>query len=353
MLDTPSPYIKQALKGFSAYIPGEQPAVDSNLIKLNTNENPFPPSPAVMETLKGFSEDKLRLYPDPLHTRLRQAAGNLLGVSPELVIGGNGSDEILAMILRAFLDPGDVVAYPCPTYSLYPTLALMLGGQISEHPAGLGESKIEAVMDAPAKITFIASPNSPDGYLVRHEDILRLCQKRRGTGIVVADEAYVDFSEGGAIGLVEQVDNLIITRTLSKSFSLAGLRVGIGIACPPLIQALWAVKDSYNLGSLPQALAAAALEDAETMQKNARQINRIREATSQSLRQRGWRVYPSQANFIFTEPPARPAEEIYKHLVSRKIFVRYFPAAPLDRGLRISIGTEAQMQRLLEEIDRM
>lgn len=347
-----SPYVKQALKSFSAYVPGEQPAPDPDLIKLNTNENPFPPSPQVIKVLQGFTEEKLRLYPDPLHTRLRQAVGQLLGVSPDLVIGGNGSDEILAMILRAFLDPGDVVAYPCPTYSLYPTLTLMLGGRLSEHSAGLGESKVEAVMDIPAKITFIASPNSPDGYLVEKEDILRLCRARQGQGIVVADEAYVDFSEGGAVDLVELVDNLVITRTLSKSYSLAGLRVGIGIACPSLIEALWEVKDSYNLGSLPQALAVAALEDSQTMQRNARALIRIREVTSQGLRQRGWRVYPSQANFIFAEPPCGSARDLYESLASRKIFVRYFSAPPLDQGLRISIGSEAQMQRLLEEIDR-
>ncbi len=348
-----SPYIKSALRGFEAYVPGEQPPPDPNLVKLNTNENPYPPSPRVVEVLHSFDPDRLRRYSDPLMTRLREVAGALIGADPELLIAGNGSDEVLSMILRAFLDPGDTVAYPYPTYSLYPTLARMYGGVTAECPALLGGPKIEPVLNTPAKITFIASPNSPDGHRVKHEDIVRLCQARQGIGLVVVDEAYVDFSEGGVPGLIHEFDNLIVTRTLSKSFSLAGLRVGIAAACKPLMSALWAVKDSYNLGALPQALAVAALEDADYMSANAKKIVATREETTEALQNRGWRVYPSQANFILTEPPMRNASAIYRALASRGIFVRYFNYAPLDRGLRISIGSPEQMARLLEEIDRL
>lgn len=353
MPDTESPYIKSTLRGFEAYVPGEQPAPDPNLIKLNTNENPYPPSPRVVEVLRSFDPDRLRRYSDPLHTRLREVAGELIGIDPGLLIAGNGSDELLAMILRAFLDPGDIVTYPFPTYSLYPTLTRMYGGKTVECPALLGGPKVEPVLNTPAKITFIASPNSPDGHRVKHEDIIRLCQARQGAGIVVVDEAYVDFSEGGVTELIKEFDNLIITRTLSKSFSLAGLRVGIAAACRPLMNALWGVKDSYNLGSLPQALAVAALEDADYMRENARRIIATREETTDALHGRGWRVYPSHANFIFTEPPMRNAGAIYRALTSRGIYVRYFDHAPLDRGLRISIGSPEQMQRLMEEIDRL
>jgi histidinol-phosphate aminotransferase len=348
MSSTQSPYVKSALRGFSAYVPGEQPQPDPNLIKLNTNENPYPVAPGVLEVLHHLSSDSLRRYSDPNQVRLRETAAKVMKVNPEHLIAGNGSDELLAMILRAFLDPGELVAYPCPTYSLYPTLTRMYGGQTVECPAPLGAPKIAPVLSIQAKITFIAAPNSPDGYLVERDEISRLCEARQGIGIVVVDEAYVDFSQGGATGLIKHYDNLIITRTLSKSYSLAGLRVGLAAACKPLMDALWAVKDSYNLGTVPQALAGAALEDQEWMQRNANRIIATRENTTQELVQRGWYVYPSQANFIFTEPPAgRSAQELYQHLAEQQIYVRYFPSPPLDKGLRISIGSDAEMQTLL------
>jgi histidinol-phosphate aminotransferase len=320
------------------------------VVKLNTNENPYPPSARVVETLRKYDEDGLRRYPDPVHTALRTAAGQVLGVPPEFIVAGNGSDEILAMILRAFLDPGERVAYPYPTYSLYPTLARMHGGQIAECPAPLGGPKVEAVLKVDAKITFIASPNSPDGAAVPASEIQRLCAARAGKGIVVADEAYVDFSEGGVTGLVQDFDNLIVTRTLSKSYSLAGLRLGIGVANRPLIDALWAVKDSYNVGSLPQALAVAALQDQACMRSQADRIVKTREETSVALQRLGWRVYPSQANFIFAEPSDGNAAEIYQRLAERQIFVRYFNYPPLDRGLRISIGSDDHMRRFLDAL---
>ncbi len=351
MPDSESPYVKFVLRGFEAYVPGEQPPPDPNLVKLNTNENPYPPSPRVVEVLHSFDPDRLRRYSDPLHTQLRENSGALIGVDPDLIIAGNGSDELLAMILRAFLDPDDIVTYPFPTYSLYPTLTRMYGGKAVECPALLGGPKVEPVLSTPAKVTFIASPNSPDGHLVKKEDIIHLCQARQGIGVVVVDEAYVDFSEGGVTDLIAEFDNVIITRTLSKSFSLAGLRVGIAAACKPLIEALWAVKDSYNLGSLPQALAVAALEDADYMRANAARIIATREETTEELRNRGWRVYPSHANFIFTEPPMQNAGALYRALAAKGVYVRYFSTAPLDRGLRISIGSPEQMERLLAEID--
>ncbi|MCG3198971.1 MAG: Histidinol-phosphate aminotransferase [bacterium] len=346
-----SPYLRRSLAGFAAYTPGEQPPSSDRLVKLNTNENPYPPSPKVIEAMRGFDPDALRRYPDPTFTALRQAAGNLLGVPPEWVIAGNGSDELLAMVLRAFVDPGEVVAYPVPTYSLYPVLAEIEGARVCECPAPMGGPKIEAVLEVPAKVTFVATPNAPDGYLVSAEEIARLCAARRGNGVVVADEAYVDFSDGGAVGLVGEFENLLVTRTLSKSFSLAGLRLGIAVGQPSLLEPLWAVKDSYNLGALPQALATAALQDAEWMCANARKIVTTRERTSEDLRKRGWRVYPSHANFIFAEPPGGNARDLYAALAERGVFVRYFSTPPLVGGLRISIGSPEQMGRLLEEID--
>lgn len=346
-------YAKRALQSVQPYTPGEQPARHPGLIKLNTNENPYPPSPRVLATLAAFDCDALRRYPDPSQRTLREAAAALLDVPSEWVIAGNGSDELLAMILRAFVNPGDTVAFPVPTYSLYRTLAQSVEAEVIERPVPLGAPKVGAVLDIPAAVTFIATPNAPDGYLVQPDDIARLCEARSGVGVVVVDEAYVDFSVGGCLTLVRQYDNVVITRTLSKSFSLAGLRAGIAVACPSLIQALWTVKDVYNLGALTQALATAALQDAATMRANAQRIIATRESFSAAMAQRGWHVYPSQANFIFAVPPRGDAGDLYRALCARQIYVRYFPVPMLDHGLRISIGTPEQMQTLLSALDTL
>lgn len=346
-------YIKAGLRGFAPYVPGEQPQPSGRLVKLNTNENPYPPSPRVADALRNFDLDALRRYPDPGSNQLREIAASRLGVDPRRVIAGNGSDELLAMILRAFITPGEVVTYPEPTYSLYPVLARMYEAVIDARPAPMGGPKVGAVLDVPAKVTFIASPNAPDGYLVGNSDIEQLCRAREGVGVVVVDEAYVDFSEGGATGLVDRHPNLIVTRTLSKSFSLAGLRVGILAAGDDAIDPLWAVRDSYNLGSLPQALATAAFEDWDAMRENAAKIIATRERTAEELDRRGWNVFPSHANFVFAEPPTGNAAEIYHALAAQEIYVRYFSSPPLDKGLRITIGTDDQMARLFEEVDAL
>lgn len=353
MTDQPNRYAKAALRGLSAYTPGEQPKVDPDLIKLNTNENPYPPSPKVLEALRSFDPERLRRYPDPVCTRLREAAANLLGVNPAGVLVGNGSDELLAMILRAFVDPGDRVVYPVPTYSLYVTLTRMYGGLPVEVPASVGGPKVEAVLEEEGAVTFIASPNSPDGYETPQSEIRRLCEKRMGKGVVVVDEAYVDFTQSTCVPLVAEFENLVVTQTLSKSFSLAGLRLGIAVAGSALIGPLQVVKDSYNLGMLPQLLATAALEDPDYMRENSRKIIETRESTQEQLRNRGWKVFPSKANFIFAEPPGVEARRLYEELAARKIYVRYFNSPPLHQGLRISIGTPAEMERFLAAVDEI
>ncbi|MCA9446979.1 MAG: histidinol-phosphate transaminase [Candidatus Omnitrophica bacterium] len=348
-----NPYSKKAIEGLSAYTPGEQPKPDPDLVKLNTNENPYPPSPRVVETLKDFEIDRLRRYSDPLSSLLRNRAAELLKVDSNSVLAGNGSDELLAMILRAFVDPGDEVVYPVPTYSLYVTLTRMYGGVPVEVPAEIGGSKVDKVLDREAAVTFIASPNSPDGYQTEQGEIRKLCEKRMGTGVVVVDEAYVDFTEGSCVPLVEKYENLVVTQTLSKSFSLAGLRLGIAVAGSALLQPLQVVKDSYNLGSLPQALGAAALSDPDHMRSNAKRIVETREITQDKLRERGWKVFPSKANFIFAEPAGFEAKQLYEELAKRKVYVRYFSSPPLDRGLRISVGSPEQMAKFFKAVDEI
>jgi len=348
-----NPYAKKALEGLSAYTPGEQPRPDPELIKLNTNENPYPPSPKVTQALRDFDPDRLRLYSDPVSTRLRAEAANLLGVDSDAVLVGNGSDEILAMILRAFVDPGESVVYPVPTYSLYVTLTRMYGGVPLEIPASVGGPKVGAIIDQDAAVTFIASPNSPDGYETPEQEIRDLCSRRMGKGVVVVDEAYVDFTESSCVPLVAEFENLVVTQTLSKSFSLAGLRLGIAVAGKALIEPLQVVKDSYNLGVLPQVLGLAALSDPDHMRENAKKIVQTREETQEKLRAMGWKVIPSKSNFIFAEPAGIEARRIYEELALRKIYVRYFSSPPLEKGLRISVGSPEQMERFFKALEEI
>jgi histidinol-phosphate aminotransferase len=240
-----------------------------------------------------------------------------------------------------------------PTYSLYQTLTDMYDGLPSEHPSALGQPKVTVVIDTPAALTLIASPNAPDGYPVSSEEIARLCEYRQGIGVVVVDEAYVDFTEGSALELLPDYENLIVTRTFSKSFSLAGLRLGFALGRPEILEPLWAVKDSYNLGTIVQALGTAAIEDADTMRTNAARIKATRAWMTEQLHNRGWTVLPSEANFIFAYPPHENGKLIYETLAQNHIYIRYFNYPPLNKGVRISIGSTAEMERLLAVVDGM
>ena len=344
-----SAYVRPSVQDLEAYAPGEQPQV-AGLVKLNTNENPYPPSPAVARTLADFAAESLRLYPDPVCAALRARLAALAGVGPENVFVGNGSDEVLRLVTRAFTRPGGAAAAFEPSYSLYPVLAAAeeVGFRTVPLPDDFGWA--EPPVDLDASLFFLANPNAPTGVFYPLEAIESFC--RRFPGVVLVDEAYVDFSGGrNALELAKTLPNVLVARTMSKSFSLAGLRIGWTIGNPELIGALYKLKDSYNVDRLAQALALAALGDLPWLEANARKIVATRERTAAELRKRGFRIVPSASNFLFVAPPAgTPAAELFARLRQAKILVRYFPGGRTGNYLRVSIGTDAQMDAFLAAI---
>ncbi len=315
------------------------------MIKLNTNENPYPPSPRVLEALARVADETLRLYPDPEASALRARAATVYGVPAEWILAGNGSDELIALVLRAAIDPGDRVAFPVPTYSLYEVLVATQGGEAVMVPFGEDFALPAALADARARVTFLCNPNSPSGTLVPRGEVEALA--RSVAGILVVDEAYVDFARETALPLLGRHDNLIILRTFSKSFSLAGLRVGLAFGHPELLAGLRTVKDSYNLGRPAQAAAEAALADLPAMDANVVRIRVTRARLVHELERLGFRVPPSEANFVLARRPGIDLGALARTLAGRNILVRHFPTPRVRDALRITVGTDAEIDALL------
>lgn len=343
-------YFRANIDAMTGYTPGEQPR-DNGFIKLNTNENPYPPSPKVYAALKKALDPSLRLYPEPQSDTLRATAARVYGVKTANILAGNGSDEILAILLRCFVGAQDRVAYPSPTYSLYDTLIAIQDGIAAPVAYPNDFSLPPALAEQKAAVTFLCNPNAPSGTLVSLGDIEKLA--RSVGGILVVDEAYVDFaaSEGAsAIPLVHRLPNLVVLRTFSKSFSLAGLRIGLAFAAEEIIAGMMKVKDSYNLNRLSLTAATAALSDLPWMGRNARRIQRSRKRLTGGLARLGYEVYPSHANFVLARRPGRNQKNVYEELKRRKILVRYFDAPDLEDCLRITVGAPAEIEALLTEI---
>ncbi len=326
-----------------AYQPGFQPR-EPGFIKLNTNENPYPPSPRVLAAIRETAGDHLRRYPDPVSDRLREMIGEVYGFPIERIIVGNGSDELLSIILRGFVGEGDIVAYPTPSYSLFGVLARIQGARTVEYELEGDFGLPEAFFSGPATIKLIASPNSPTGTVYSIEVVRRLLEASEG--VVVVDEAYVDFAEESCLPLLLDYPNLLVSRTCSKSYSLAGGRVGYAFASEEIISGLMKVKDSYNLNAISAAAAGAALSDREYFFETAEKIVLERERLKKNLSGLGFAVLPSGANFLFCRAPEGRAEEIYTALLERKILVRWFDTPRLREFLRISIGTPEEMDIL-------
>ena len=342
-----SRYRKPSLEGFEPYVPGLQPADGETWVKLNTNESPYPPAPGVA-TAVAEQVQRLPLYPDPSQTELRQALSDVFDVTPDQVVGGNGADEVLAIAVRAFVPGGGRAAFLEPSYTLIPKLLAIHEVKAEEHAFAGGYRLPQAFVESDAPLKFVVNPNSPTGTLIPLEEIADLC--RRSAGVVVLDEAYVDFSPRSGLEILDQHPNLLLVRSMSKSYGLAGLRVGVAIGSADLVADLWTVKDICNLGRLPLAAAAAALRDRDHWRRSVEQVIESRERLSDELRSRGWEVLPSGANFVFAVPP-RPAAEVYQDLAAKRVLVRHFPRASVAHGLRISIGTWAQCQALLDALD--
>jgi histidinol-phosphate aminotransferase len=346
-------YFRRFLDGLEAYVPGEQPRSYEGVIKLNANENPFPPSLKLAEVLTPGRIDELRYYPDAVSRELRRRLASLYGVSADNVFVGNGGDEVLRLIVQATVDPGDRIRFPYPSYVLYRTLAEIAQAEIRE--VDLTEDfQLPADFETNiGSLTFLCSPNNPTGNCLRRGDILRVIEAAKGKGIVVIDEAYVDFSEQNMIPLAMQHENVLVLRSLSKSYSLAGLRVGVAVAHYDIISALFKLKDSYNLNFLSQILAMAALDDKESMRENVKRIRESRAALGGRLENLGFRVWPSDANFLLVEHPKTAAVEIYHRLKEKNILVRYFNERRLESTLRISVGREDENAALIEALNEI
>ncbi|MBM4260483.1 MAG: histidinol-phosphate transaminase [Deltaproteobacteria bacterium] len=343
-------YFRSNIAALDGYTPGEQPR-DPAVIKLNTNENPYPPSPKVRAALRRAADASLRLYPEPLSQTLRAVAAQVYGVQPENIIAGNGSDEILSILLRSFVGPKDRVAFPVPTYSLYETLVEIQDGRCAPVAFPADFSVPEGLAAQDAALTFLCNPNAPSGTLVPLTEIVNLA--RTVKGILVVDEAYVDFAstEGASsIPLIRQLPNLIVLRTFSKSFSLAGMRIGLAFAAEELIAGMMKVKDSYNLNRLSMVAACSALQDLAWMQRNAERIKRSRQQLTNALLKLGYEVYPSHTNFVLARKVGRNQRIVYEGLKQQNILVRYFDVPGLQDCLRITVGTAKEIRSLLKEL---
>jgi histidinol-phosphate aminotransferase len=343
------PSVRSTVQKMAPYVPGEQPAPGERVIKLNTNENPFPPSPRVLAAIRGIDGEHLRRYPSPKADGFRATAAALHGVSPDMVLAGNGSDEILAIAVRTFLGPGDLLGYPDPTYSLYPVLAAACENRVVTVPwePGWGLPS-QALLATGARAIFFANPNAPTGTVVPVARIRELALAF--DGLLLVDEAYVDFADENCLPLVRELPNVMICRTFSKGYSLAGLRFGYAIAAPALVEEMTKVKDSYNCDAISILAATAALEDQDYARETWRAVRAERARLSTELGKRGWQVIPSQTNFILATCPGGDAGAIYRALKRQGILVRYFDKPGLTDKLRITIGTAEQNDALLRAL---
>jgi histidinol-phosphate aminotransferase len=334
------------ISGLKPYVPGEQPASDT-LIKLNTNEHALPPAEAVLTAVADITSDQLRRYPDPTAERLRAAIATVESLSPEQVFVGNGSDEVLAHLWFAFLK-GRRVQTLDTTYGFYPVWAGLYDAALTEVPV-LEDFlvDVDTLKNDDAAIV-LANPNAPTGRALTRDDIALVVDSNSDRLVVV--EAYYGFGAETAVPLIADHDNLIVTRSLSKSHALAGMRVGYAIAQPDLIEGLSRVKDSFNsypLDAVAQAAAAAAIEDRRWLEDASQRVREVREVMSAGLQTIGFEVVPSQANFIFTEHQSLAGKQIFDALRARGILVRRWDKQRIENWLRISVGTMAQAEQLL------
>ncbi|SDZ73691.1 histidinol phosphate aminotransferase apoenzyme [Desulfuromusa kysingii] len=345
--------LRKNIAAMDRYVPGFQPE-ETGWIKLNTNENPYPPSPKVVEAIQAElvnGGENLRKYPDAGSKEARRVAAELYGVDPSWVIMANGSDELLNNLIRAFADAGDEVGFVHPSYSYYSTLAHIQGAKVVTF--GLtADTKIADFPDSyRGKVFFLTSPNAPLGLGFDNTYISELADRCRG--VLVVDEAYVDFTNTSAMELVKKHENIVVTRTFSKSYSLAGMRLGLAVARPEVIAALDKIRDHYHLDRLALVAAAAALKDQPYLRSTVAKICATRDWFSAELRQRGYHVHPSQTNYIFAEAPDGDGKRIYDTLFAHKILVRYFSDPLLASGTRISMGTREEMEKTLAVLSEL
>ncbi len=337
-------YFRDNIEKTLGYIPGLQPD-KLDIVKLNTNENPYPPSPAVLKAISKTSAEQIRRYPQPQANSFRTTASRVFKIAAENIICTNGGDELLSIAVRAFCDRDRPLAYPVPTYSLYPVLAEL-------HNCPIKEIAFDEEYNLPAKLaktgaalTIVCNPNAPSGSFISPNELASLADEI--SGVLLIDEAYVDFAGENCLGLVAEFDNVIILRTLSKGYSLAGIRFGYAFAHRRLIEGLLKLKDSYNIDAVAIEVATAAIQDQVYFRNTIEKVKAQRTRLTTELRKLGFEVLDSQANFLLTKYDGSDALELYEKLVKRGIYVRYFAYPRLKDKLRITIGTQEQNDKLI------
>jgi histidinol-phosphate aminotransferase len=338
--------VRSEIASMHGYTPGEQPQA-GKFIKLNTNENPYPASPAVARAITATIERGLERYPDPMANAFRKRAGEVLGFPSDWILCGNGSDDILTIATRAFVGQGDLLRFPYPSYVLYKTLAQLQGASAEEvrfeSDWSLGDA-FAAKRDR-LKLAFLPNPNSPSGTVISPGRVLQLAENLPCPLLV--DEAYADFADVNCLELVKQSDKIMVSRSLSKSYALAGLRFGYIVSQPHVIEQLVKVKDSYNCDSLSISGATAAIDDQAWLVENRRKVLATRQKLAAGLRDLGFAVVDSQANFVWTTHSSKPAKPLYEALKTNHVLVRYMNYAGWGDGLRISVGTDEQINACL------
>jgi len=343
-------FFRPHIDAMQAYTPGEQPQA-GKFIKLNTNENPYPPSPAVARAIAAVVERGLGRYPDPLATAFRARAAEVLDVEPDWILCGNGSDEILTITMRAFVGEGSLLRYTYPSYILYRTLAQIQGAKteevVFEPDWSLSDRFTAPEFEGHApRLAILTNPNSPSGTVISPERVLELAERLPCPLLV--DEAYADFADDNCLALVAQNEKIMVARSLSKSYALAGLRFGFLVAQPQIIRGLVKIKDSYNCDALSIAAATAAIDDQAWRAGNRASILATRDRLIDGMRGLGFNVLPSQANFAWCTHPDRPLKPLYEQLKANRILVRYMDYPGWGDGLRISVGIEEQIDAGLQ-----
>ncbi|HEY4761220.1 MAG TPA: histidinol-phosphate transaminase [Thermoguttaceae bacterium] len=341
-------FFRPEIEAMAGYLPGEQPQ-DGGYIKLNTNENPYPPSPAVATAIHE-TISRLRKYPDPMGETFRRKAGEILGVDPQWILCGNGSDDILTIITRALVGQGELLRLPYPSYVLYKTLAQLQSARYEEVHFKADWSLPEqfASVAGNPRLVFLANPNSPSGTVVKPEQVLEIAQRLPCPLLV--DEAYVDFAETNCLSLVTKCEKVMVSRSFSKSYALAGLRFGYLVAQPHLIEQFIKVKDSYNCDALSIAAATAAISDRTWLAENRAKIIATRRRLVREMRALGFVTADSQSNFTWNTLPGRTVRPFYEELKRRRILVRYMDYPGWGDGLRISVGAEEEIDALLQQL---
>ncbi len=342
-------YFRKTIEQIVGYTPGFQPKT-ADAVKLNTNENPWPCSPKVLEAIGNLTTETLQKYPEATGDSFRKAAAPVLGVEPKNIICTNGGDDLLTICFRAFCDTDCPVAFAEPTYSLYPVLADLQGCEAIQIERDEKKS-LDELAKIDAAMTIVCNPNAPMGDFISIDELATLAGQL--SGVLLIDEAYVDFAEDNAVRLIKDFDNVIILRSMSKGYSLAGIRFGYGIADVQLIDGLMKVKDSYNVDTMAIAAATAAIGDQDYFNANVKKVIAERGRLTQALRAMGFEVGSSQTNFVLARSIKKEAKVVYEALVERNIFIRYFSLPGLEDKLRITIGTPEQNDKLLAALEEI